>query len=117
MRGGLERQSSCAAVANTWLSAPLVIYCPACWRAAPDLALAVCGFESDDVEAVVAVMHGAAASLRLINDLTVHGLRATFKTWASDRTSFQNEIVEAALAHIVGDKVEQAYRRSDLFEK
>jgi hypothetical protein len=58
MRGGLERQSSCAAVANTWLSAPLVIYCPACWRAAPDLALAVCGFESDDVEAVLAVMHG-----------------------------------------------------------
>ena len=46
-------------MANTWLSAPLVIYCPACWRAAPDLALAVCGFESDDVEAVLAVMHGA----------------------------------------------------------
>jgi hypothetical protein len=55
--------------------------------------------------------------LRLINDLTAHGLGATFKTWASDRTSFQNEIVEAALDHIVGDKVEQAYRRSDLFEK
>jgi integrase len=52
-----------------------------------------------------------------INDLTVHGFRATFKTWASERTSFQNEIVEAALAHIVGDKVEQAYRRGDMFEK
>jgi integrase len=50
-------------------------------------------------------------------DLTAHGFRATFKTWASERTSFQNEIVEAALAHVIGDKVEQAYRRSDLFEK
>jgi integrase len=52
-----------------------------------------------------------------ITDLTVHGFRATFKTWASERTSFQNEIVEAALAHTIGDKVEQAYRRGDLFEK
>ena len=38
-----------------------------------------------------------------LNDLTVHGFRATFKTWASERTSFQNEIVEAALAHVIGD--------------
>jgi integrase len=52
-----------------------------------------------------------------LHDLTVHGFRATFKTWASERTSFQNEIVEAALAHIIGDKVEQAYRRGDLFDK
>jgi integrase len=52
-----------------------------------------------------------------LDDLTVHGFRATFKTWASERTSFQNEITEAALAHVIGDKVEQAYRRSDLFEK
>jgi integrase len=51
------------------------------------------------------------------SDLTAHGFRATFKTWASERTSFQNEIAEAALAHVIGDKVEQAYRRGDLFEK
>jgi integrase len=50
-------------------------------------------------------------------DLTAHGFRATFKTWASERTSFQNEIVEASLAHIVGGKVEQAYMRGDMFEK
>jgi integrase len=49
--------------------------------------------------------------------LTAHGFRATFKTWASERTSFQNEIVEASLAHTIGGKVEQAYRRGDLFEK
>jgi len=50
-------------------------------------------------------------------NLTVHGFRATFKTWASERTRFQNEIAEAALAHVIGDKVEQAYLRGDLFEK
>jgi integrase len=50
-------------------------------------------------------------------DLTAHGFRATFKTWASERTGFQSEIVEAALAHVVGNKVEQAYQRSDMFEK
>jgi hypothetical protein len=47
----------------------------------------------------------------------VHGFRATFKHWASERTSFQNEIVEAALAHVIGDKVGQAHRRGDMFEK
>jgi integrase len=50
-------------------------------------------------------------------NLTAHGFRATFKTWASERTSFQNEIIEAALAHLTGGKVEQAYMRGDLFEK
>jgi integrase len=50
-------------------------------------------------------------------DLTAHGFRATFKTWASERANFPNEIVEAALAHVVGSKVEQAYRRGDMFEK
>jgi integrase len=62
------------------------------------------------------------ALLRLLRrmgrgDLTAHGFRATFKTWASERTPFQNEIVEAALAHVVGSKVEQAYQRGDVFEK
>jgi integrase len=52
-----------------------------------------------------------------LENLTVHGFRATFKTWVSERTSFQNEIAEAALAHVIGNKVEQAYRRGDLFEK
>jgi integrase len=50
-------------------------------------------------------------------DLTAHGFRATFKTWASERTAFQNEIVEASLAHVIGGKVEQAHRRGDMFEK
>ena len=52
-----------------------------------------------------------------LDNLTVHGFRATFKTWASERTSVQNEIAEASLAHTIGGKVEQAYMRGDLFEK
>jgi integrase len=50
-------------------------------------------------------------------DLTTHGFRATFKTWASERTNFPREVVEAALAHVVSDKTEAAYQRGDLFEK
>lgn len=49
--------------------------------------------------------------------LTAHGFRSTFRDWAAERTSFQREVAEAALAHVVGDKVEAAYRRGDLFEK
>src|SRR6266516_2722869 len=50
-------------------------------------------------------------------DLTAHGFRSTFRDWAAERTNFPNEVVEMALAHAVGNKVEAAYRRSDLFEK
>ena len=49
--------------------------------------------------------------------LTVHGFRSTFRDWAAERTNFQAEVAEAALAHVVGDKVEAAYRRGDFFEK
>jgi integrase len=49
--------------------------------------------------------------------LTVHGFRSSFRDWAAERTSFPSEVVEMALAHAVGDKVEAAYRRGDLFEK
>jgi integrase len=50
-------------------------------------------------------------------DITVHGFRSTFKDWARDRTRFDNYVVEAALAHISGDKVERAYARSDVLGK
>jgi hypothetical protein len=49
--------------------------------------------------------------------LTVHGFRATFKTWASERTNYAREVVEAALAHTISDQLEAAYRRGDFFEK
>lgn len=50
-------------------------------------------------------------------DLTTHGFRSTFRDWASERTSYAREVAEAALGHAVGDRVEAAYRRGDLFEK
>jgi integrase len=50
-------------------------------------------------------------------DITVHGFRSTFRDWAAERTNCPNHIVEMALAHAVGDKVEAAYRRGDLFAK
>ena len=50
-------------------------------------------------------------------DLTVHGFRSSFKDWARERTSFPDEVSEAALAHIIGDKTEAAYARGDLFNK
>jgi integrase len=46
-----------------------------------------------------------------------HGFRSTFRTWAGDKTNFQREVVEKALAHLVGDETERAYDRGDLFEK
>jgi integrase len=50
-------------------------------------------------------------------DLTAHGFRSTFSDWCAEQTSFPSEVREMALAHVVGDKVEAAYRRGDLFEK
>jgi integrase len=50
-------------------------------------------------------------------DISTHGFRATFKTWASDETNFPNDLVEMALAHQVGSKVEQAYNRGTKFKK
>jgi integrase len=50
-------------------------------------------------------------------DLTTHGFRSTFRDWAAERTGFPREVAEQALAHALPDKVEAAYRRSDLFDK
>ena len=48
---------------------------------------------------------------------TVHGLRSSFKDWASETTNFSNEVSEMALSHKIPSKVESAYRRGDLLEK
>jgi integrase len=50
-------------------------------------------------------------------DLTAHGFRSTFRDWAAELANYPNEMAEMALAHSVGDKVEAAYRRGDLFDK
>jgi integrase len=51
------------------------------------------------------------------SDITIHGLRSSFRDWAAERTSFPREVAEMALAHAIPDAVEAAYRRGDLFEK
>ena len=62
------------------------------------------------------------AMLSLLNRIkrggfTVHGFRSTFRDWAAERTNYSREVAEAALAHVIPDAVERAYRRGDLFEK
>ncbi len=61
---------------------------------------------------------GMPMLLRRMNrlDVTVHGFRSTFRDWCAEQTNYPNHVAEAALAHVVGDKVEAAYRRGDLFE-
>jgi integrase len=50
-------------------------------------------------------------------DLTTHGFRSAFRDWTEEATSTPHAVAEAALAHTIGDKVEAAYRRGDLFAK
>jgi integrase len=49
--------------------------------------------------------------------ITSHGFRSTFRDGVAEQTNFPSEVAEMALVHAVGDKVEAAYRRSDLCEK
>ena len=52
-----------------------------------------------------------------IDNATVHGFRSSFRDWAGNVTNFPREVTETALAHVIGDKAEQAYRRRDALEK
>jgi integrase len=49
--------------------------------------------------------------------ITVHGFRSSFRDWASEATSFPHEVCEAALAHVIKNKAESAYRRGDMLLK
>ena len=48
---------------------------------------------------------------------TVHGFRSSFKNWTLEETDTPWAVSESALAHILGNSTEQAYARSDLFER
>lgn len=54
---------------------------------------------------------------RMETPVTVHGFRSSFRDWAGEETDFAREIAEAALAHVVGDATERAYRRGDALER
>ena len=65
-------------------------------------------------------LHDSAVR-RLLRQLGVaavpHGFRSTFRDWAGEETDHPREVIEAALAHVVRNRVEAAYARSDLFER
>ncbi len=54
---------------------------------------------------------------RLKVDATVHGFRSAFRDWCAEETDHPREVAEQALAHVVGDATERAYRRGDALEK
>ena len=62
-----------------------------------------------------------SALSKLLRELGIgavpHGFRSSFRDWAAERTDVPREICEFALAHINSDRLEAAYRRSDLFER
>jgi hypothetical protein len=52
-----------------------------------------------------------------IEDVTVHGFRSSLQDWAGNVSSFPREVTQTALAQVIGDNAEQAYRRSDALDK
>lgn len=54
---------------------------------------------------------------RLRPGITVHGFRSTFRDWAAEETNYPRDVAEMALAHVISDATEAAYRRGDLLEK
>jgi integrase len=87
-----------------------------------DRALEILGGSKGDATSPVFALSNMAM-LELLRDmrpgeeLTVHGMRSSFKDWCSEQTAYPNELSELALAHTVSDKVEAAYRRGDMRDK
>ncbi len=50
-------------------------------------------------------------------EIVPHGFRSTFRDWASEMTSFEEDVIEFSLSHVEGSKAKAAYKRSDLLEK
>jgi len=50
-------------------------------------------------------------------EYTVHGFRSSFRTWAAEETTYPRELAEYALSHSVGNRVERAYARTDMFKE
>jgi integrase len=66
---------------------------------------------------VLSDMTLTAVMRRMKREEVPHGFRSTFRDWAAERTNYPREVCEMALAHAIGNAVEAAYRRGDLFEK
>lgn len=59
----------------------------------------------------------SAVMRRMEANAVPHGFRSTFRDWCSEHTAYPRDVAEMALAHTIGNKVEAAYRRGDLFNK
>jgi integrase len=80
--------------------------------------------EKDNPHLFPGARSGSSNSMSMIRvlrqlraDVTVHGFRATFSTWANESTSYPPLVIEHALSHSVGTAVQRAYQRGDLFDK
>jgi integrase len=58
-----------------------------------------------------------AVMRRMEVDAVPHGFRSTFRDWVGDRTTYPRDLAEMALAHVIQNKTEEAYRRSDALER
>ena len=76
-----------------------------------DMALSACMRRINEARA------GGYRDARSGRPAVPHGLRSTFRDWATERTAYERDLAETALAHNVGSAVERAYRRSDMIEK
>jgi integrase len=59
----------------------------------------------------------SAVCRRMEVEAVPHGFRSSFRDWCAERTNYPREVAEQALAHVLENKVEAAYRRGDLFQK
>jgi integrase len=91
-----------------------------------DEALALIGSDPADSKYLFPSPSGYALSsmamLQLLRGLrddgsTVHGFRSSFRDWAAEQTDFPREVIEACLAHAMGDAAELAYKRTDFLER
>ncbi|MDF2797314.1 MAG: integrase family protein [Devosia sp.] len=74
-------------------------------------------FPGSSVRRPLSSMALAMQLRRMKVEVTVHGFRSSFRDWVGEETDFASEIAEAALAHVVGDATERAYRRGDALER
>jgi integrase len=65
----------------------------------------------------VMAMEMVLRRMGVADDVTVHGFRSSFRDWAGNETHFPRELAEHALAHVIGDKAEQAYRRDAALDR
>ena len=108
MKGGCEHRVPLSRAAIDTLEAVRSLHSPAGW-CFPSPTRAVKEIQVPTLAQVLKRLYG--------DRCTVHGFRSSFRDWASERTSVEHAVAEAALAHQVGSAVERSYARSDLFEK